>query len=99
LVAADPTARYVVFGLGPRCSIVGHGIQEAPVAIPQNKDFTPATRYSRIGVIFKVSGKDVASAENRARFVAAVALEDDDLEGTEGGVVGYYDVARDPRLE
>lgn len=85
--------RFVVFGVGSRCTMVGKVIQDAPTSIPQNKDFTPATLYSRVGVIFMVSGDEVTRSE-RARFIAAVALEDDELELTEKDIVGYYQVAR-----
>ena len=92
--SADPTARYVVFGVGSRSSMVGQTIQDAPTSVPQNSGFTPATLYSRVGVIFKVSGLEVASADNRARFIGAVALEDDELEATEKDIVGYYVVSK-----
>lgn len=94
--AADPTARYVVFGVGPRSSMVGTVIQDAPMSTPQKKTFTPDTTYCRVGVVFKVSGLEVERSE-RARFIAAVALEDDELETTEKDIVGYYEVSRDPR--
>lgn len=96
VINADPTARYVVFGVGPRCSMVGQVIQDAPMSTPQKKTFTPDNTYSRVGVIFKVSGKEVERSE-RARFVAAVALEDDELETTEKDVTGFYEVSADPR--
>jgi type II secretory pathway pseudopilin PulG len=94
---ADPTARYVVFGIGPRCSMVGQNMQDAPMSVPQKKDFTPDTTYSRVGVIFKVSGIEVQRTE-RARFIAAVALEDDELELTEKDIVGFYEVSKDPSV-
>jgi len=95
-LAADLTARYVVFGVGPRCSMVGQTMQDAPTSVPQKKSFTPDTTYSRVGVIFKVSGVEVARTE-RARFVGAVALEDDELESAEKDIIGYYEVSRDQR--
>lgn len=85
----DPTARFVVFGVGNRTSMIGQTIQDAPMSAPQKKQFTPDNTYSRVGVIFKVSGVEVERSE-RARFIAAVALEDDELESTEKDVVGYY---------
>lgn len=91
--AADPTARYVVFGVGPRTSMIGTVIQDAPTSVPQKSGFTPANTYSRVGVIFKVSGKEVTSTE-RARFIGAVALEDDELEATDKDIIGYYDVSQ-----
>lgn len=93
---SDTTARFVVFGVGPRSSMVGTIIQEAPTSVPQNKSFTPDTMYSRVGLVFKVSGVEVQRSE-RARLVAAVALEDDELETTEKDIIGYYQVSRDAR--
>jgi hypothetical protein len=87
----DPTATFVVFGVGNRCTMVGQTIQDAPTSVPQNKSFTPETLYSRVGVIFMVSGAEVSRTE-RARFIAAGALEDDELESTEKDLVGYYNV-------
>lgn len=91
----DPAARYVVFGVGPRCSMVGKVMQDAPQSVPQTRDLTPATHYCRIGVIFKISGNEVNITE-RARFIAAVAMEDDELEQTDKDISGYYDVANAP---
>ncbi|MCE9608299.1 MAG: prepilin-type N-terminal cleavage/methylation domain-containing protein [Planctomycetia bacterium] len=93
---ADPTARYVVFGVGSRSSMIGQTIQEAPMSTPQKKSFTPDNTYCRVGAIFKISGVEVERSE-RARFVCTVALEDDELETTEKDIVGYYQVSRDPR--
>lgn len=90
---ADPTAQFVVFGVGPRTSMVGQVIQDAPMSAPQNKQMTPANTYCRVGVIFQIDGVEVQRTE-RARFVAAVAMEDDELESTEKDIVGYYQVAQ-----
>lgn len=91
-IASDPTATYVVFGVGPRCSMVGKTIMNAPTSVPQDKGFTPDNTYCRIGLIYKVGGSEVAKTE-RARLVAVVAMEDDELESTEKDIVGYYQVA------
>ncbi len=95
ILARDPTARFVVFGVGARSSMLGTVLQNAPTSVPQNKNFTPDTLYSRVGAVFMVAGIEVSRTE-RARFVAAVALEDDELESTERDIVGYYGVAREP---
>jgi prepilin-type N-terminal cleavage/methylation domain-containing protein len=90
---ADPTAQFVVFGVGPRTTMVGQVIQDAPTSVPQNKQLTPANTYCRVGVIFQIDGVEVQRTE-RARFVAAVAMEDDELETTEKDIVGYYQVSQ-----
>lgn len=92
IIARDGTARFVVFGVGPRSTMVGKVMQNAPTSVPQNASFTPATLYSRVGVVFQVSGLEM-NVTQRARFIGAVALEDDELESTEKDMVGYYDVA------
>jgi len=53
---------YVVFGLGKRCSIVGLGMNEAPVNYFDNAALSPDTRYSRYGVVFQVSGVSPTNA-------------------------------------
>lgn len=90
---ADPTAQFVVFGVGPRTTMVGQVIQDAPMSAPQNKQLTPANTYCRVGVIFQIDGVEVQRTE-RARFIAAVAMEDDELETTEKDIVGYYQVSQ-----
>ncbi|MCA9264687.1 MAG: prepilin-type N-terminal cleavage/methylation domain-containing protein [Planctomycetales bacterium] len=92
-ILRDPTARFVLFGCGSRCTAVGKVIQNAPTSVPQNKEFTPSTLYARTGVIFQVAGVGIDNTTERARFIGAVALEDDELESTETDLIGYYDVA------
>lgn len=87
--------RFILFGVGPRTTMVGTTIQDAPTSVPQKKNFTPDNTYSRIGVIFMISGREVSKSE-RARFVAAVAMEDDELESTEKDIIGYYEVSSQP---
>jgi prepilin-type N-terminal cleavage/methylation domain-containing protein len=91
----DPTARYVVFGVGPRNSMVGTVMQDPPTVVPGSNTLSPANSYARIGVVFKVSGVEVNSSK-RARFIGAVVLEDDAIETSEDGIIGYYEVAKDP---
>lgn len=90
----DPNAVFVVFGVGPKCAMVGKTIQDAPTSVPQKSDFTPDNTYSRIGLIFQVAGAKVDAGDGRAIFIAACALEDDELESTEKDIIGYYQVAR-----
>jgi prepilin-type N-terminal cleavage/methylation domain-containing protein len=87
---------FVVFGVGPKCSMVGRNIQDAPTSVPQKSDFTPDNTYSRVGVIFQVAGAAVDAGDGRAIFVGSCALEDDELESTEKDIIGYYQVARNP---
>lgn len=92
IIARDATARFVVFGIGSRCTMVGKVLHNAPTSVPQKGNFTPANTYSRMGVVFQVSGLGLETTE-RARFVGSVALEDDEIESTEKDLIGYYDIA------
>ena len=90
----DPNAEYVVLGVGPLCTLVGQFIQDAPTSVPQNNTLTPDRAYCHFGAIFKVAGNEVNNADGRAKFMCAVALEDDELEATEKDAEGYYQVSR-----
>lgn len=92
IIAKDATARFVVFGVGARSTLIGKVLQNAPTSVPQKASFTPSNTYSRVGAIFQVAGVEMNRTE-RARFIATVALEDDELESTEKDYIGYYDVA------
>jgi len=102
ILARDPTARFVVFGVGARNTMVGSLMQTAPVNAPQDDKLTPATHYVRVGAIFQVSGSGIDATHSvtgiagtkRARFIGCCALEDDEIESTEKDLVGYYDVVR-----
>jgi len=97
ILARDTTARFAVFGVGTRSRMVGTVIQNAPISVPQNKEFTPSTLYSRVGVIFQISGAGITtgtSKTDRARFLAAAALEDDEIESTEKDTAGYYEITK-----
>jgi Tfp pilus assembly protein PilE len=87
------TPKFIVLGVGPRNSMVGKVMQDAPTSVPQNPDLTPAKQYARVGAIFMVSGAEVTRS-GRARFIAAVAMEDDELELTTKDVVGSYQVGQ-----
>jgi prepilin-type N-terminal cleavage/methylation domain-containing protein len=88
---------FVVFGVGPKCAMVGRNIQDAPTSVPQKSDFTPDNTYSRVGVIFQVGGLAVDNGDGRAIFVASCALEDDELESTEKDIIGFYQVSTLPK--
>ena len=54
--ATTSSGVYVVFGFGKRCSLVGTGVDEAPVNFFDNAALSPITRYSRYGIVFQVNG-------------------------------------------
>jgi type II secretory pathway pseudopilin PulG len=92
--AADPTARYVLFGIGSRCSMVGKTMQEAPLSSPINRLASPANTYFRYGAIFKVSGTEIngsggAPGTGAARLIAIVAMETGTLQTAEQNIVNF----------
>ncbi|HYV39568.1 MAG TPA: type II secretion system protein [Gemmataceae bacterium] len=60
--ASTSTGTYVVFGLGKRTSLIGVGMNEAPVNFFDNAALSPDSRYSRYGVVFQVSGVSATNA-------------------------------------
>jgi type II secretory pathway pseudopilin PulG len=60
--ATSSTGTYVVFGLGKRTSLIGVGMNEAPVNFFDNAALSPDSRYSRYGVVFQVSGVSPTNA-------------------------------------
>ena len=93
LIAADPTALTWCSGSVPavRWSARASRRHQWPCRTPA-RTFTPATNYSRFGVIFKVSGTEIASL-GQARYVTACSLEDDGLETTPGDIAQYWQFA------
>ena len=92
---ADPTARYVLLGVGSRCSMVSKTIQEAPMAVPTNRIVSPSNTYFRYGVIYKVSGTEIAgtttsAGTGTARLVAIVSLESGIPQGSEQELVNFF---------
>lgn len=76
--AATSTGTYVVFGFGKRASIVGAGVNEAPVNMYDNFALSPDTRYSRYGVVFQVAGVNLTNPSSpvvdfaRAKLVRVI---------------------------
>jgi prepilin-type N-terminal cleavage/methylation domain-containing protein len=88
---ADHPGTYVVFGIGSRNTAVGRTMADAPVAMPQNGEMSPAKNYCRYGAIFKVDGNEIALTK-RARLVSVVTLEEDEIETIENEVIGFTKV-------
>jgi len=92
---ADLTARYVLFGIGSRCSMVSKTIQEAPMAVPTNRIVSPSNTYFRYGAIFKVSGNEIIGTTTilgtgTARLVAIVSMESGIPQGSEQNFVNFF---------
>jgi type IV pilus assembly protein PilA len=68
---ATPVGTFVVFGLGKRCSIIGVGMNEAPVNYFDSAALSPNTRYERYGVVFQVSGLPQTGSATQIDFLHA----------------------------
>ena len=89
----EPTtssAVYVVFGLGSKAAIVGHGIPEAPVHFADDPGDVgnPTLTYARFGLVFRVTntaGKDLEVAQ----FVGAVAFHPNHVSSGDAAISEY----------
>lgn len=69
------TGRYLVVGVGPRCSMIGSTMASAPVHYGDAPVLNPEYGYQRICAIFKVSDT-AANNFTTAQFVGAAPLHD-----------------------
>lgn len=82
-----PSGRYVLFGLGPNCTMIGNtngGMAEAPVHFPEAETGNPTNAYCRYVVVYDVSGE-------RATFVGSAAIHDDGLTTAGGHLEEFYE--------
>jgi type II secretory pathway pseudopilin PulG len=82
------TARYVVLGLGPRCTVVGKGAITAPVHFGDTPSVTPDHGYGRFVAIFKVS--DTTKVLNMAQLVGVAAIHDVGPTNLDGEFQNWY---------
>jgi type II secretory pathway pseudopilin PulG len=87
------TSKYVVFGLGPRCDMVGRpgGVPEAPLHFADERGTggDPNRTYSRYGLVFRISDSAGVALE-RAQFVGALALHEGELSGANAASAEYH---------
>jgi prepilin-type N-terminal cleavage/methylation domain-containing protein len=85
-------AKYVVFGLGPKCDIVGKpgGVAEAPVHFSDESGNAgnPNLTYARFGLVFRVVNSSNTTL-SRAQFAGVVAFHEGS--GDEHGVTNASD--------
>lgn len=84
---------YVVFGLGPACTMIAANpdtaANTAPVRFSGEPDVNPNTAYQRFGVVFQVA--DGSGPLNRARLVRAIGFGAGGPISTEQLVRQWYD--------
>jgi type II secretory pathway pseudopilin PulG len=80
--------RYVVLGIGRRCSMVGRTIADPPTHFPDHADDAPHLVYQRFVAVFKVRNK--GQAMPRALFVGTLALHEDGVSTADREVGEYF---------
>jgi len=79
----SPYGHYVAFGVGKYCTLVGEGMDGAPIWYSPVEGYDPASMYARFGVIFQVAeGTSTTNSEgettttytalSKAKFVGTV---------------------------
>jgi len=91
-LASPLTTTYVVFGVGGYTSMQGKSLQEAPVHFGESQAETPATVYSRLGVVFQVTDA-AGNALHNARLSQVVAFHGDGVIGLNAHLAEYYETA------
>jgi Tfp pilus assembly protein PilE len=90
----DPDCRYVIFGVGSQCTLVGASSHEAPVAFVANMGLSINDQYYRYGAVYKVSDSTGASL-NAAKFVGVVMISPRGIRNAEQHVREWYNIHSD----
>ncbi len=90
----SPLGRYVAFGLGKYCTLVGEGMDGAPIWYCPREGYDPASSYSRFGLIFQVADGNSAGtatvALSKAKFVGTVEFGPWGLMTKDDNIDYYY---------
>ena len=90
---ADAHSKYVVFGFGPGCEMIGKpgGIPESPLHFSDGKGVAgdPTKTYARFGLVFRVADTAGVSLET-AQFVGTVALHDERITNANDAAAEYH---------
>jgi hypothetical protein len=84
------TGRYVLLGIGPRTSMIGKTVQNAPVHFGDTPVLNPEYCYARFCAIFKVSDSAVGSNFTQAQLVGVAPVMDDGLGGIDDHLQNWY---------
>jgi type II secretory pathway pseudopilin PulG len=83
------TGRYVALGIGPRCSMIGKTVQNAPVHFGDTPVLNPEYGYQRLVAIFKVSDT-AATAFTQAQLVGTAPVHDTGLGSIQDELQNWY---------
>ena len=84
------TGRYVLLGIGPRCSMIGKTVQSAPVHFGDQPALNPEYGYERFVAIFQVSDTAPGAAMTQAVLRGVAAIHDNGLGGIDDHLQGWY---------
>jgi len=92
------TGKYLVLGLGQRCTLVGKGINECPVHFGDTQALNPSFGYERFAILYLVSdpGNPNATPPTPARTISQVQLSgvfmlaDDGFEDANDHIQEFY---------
>ncbi|MEO1129386.1 MAG: prepilin-type N-terminal cleavage/methylation domain-containing protein [Planctomycetota bacterium] len=85
-----PPGKYVVFGVGKRCTLVGDTIDSAPTHFSDSTSNRADQTYARYGVVFQL--EDALGPLERARIAAVIAIDDDGIQTADSFVENFYDL-------
>ena len=86
---ADGGSRYLVFGLGNRCTLVGpsKNMFEAPVRFGESAAHNPKDYYQRYALVFAL---DAVGTATKVRYVGSAAIEATGLSVSDGNLQQYW---------
>lgn len=90
----DPDCRYVIFGVGSQCTLVGSTSHEAPSAFVANMNTSINDQYYRYGAVYKVADSTGTSL-SAAKFVGAVMISPRGIRNAEQHVGAWYTINSD----
>jgi len=87
--SADGGSRYLVFGLGNRCTLVGpsKNMFEAPVRFGESAAHNPKDYYQRYALVFAL---DTVGSATKVRYVGSAAIESTGLSISDGNLQQYW---------
>jgi type II secretory pathway pseudopilin PulG len=88
--AWSTTARYVVLGIGSRCTLIGRGAVTSPVHFGDTPSISPEYSYGRFCGIFKVSDPTIPGGIANAVLVGVAPIHDVGLIGLDSEFQNWY---------
>jgi prepilin-type N-terminal cleavage/methylation domain-containing protein len=84
------TGRYIILGIGPRCSLIGKTVQTPPVHFADQPVINPEYGYMRFCAIFKISDSAVGGNFTQAQLVGVAPIMDNGLGTVDDHLQSWY---------